>query len=107
DVGQVTRAVAKILRTELVSSADEAFDVIVRGAQLGGDEAGDLLDTFSEYSTIFRSMGLSGEQAMGLIVQGLRAGARDADVVADAIKEFTIEAVAGGDRVKQGFESLG
>ncbi|MFJ2029424.1 phage tail tape measure protein [Streptosporangium sp. NPDC087985] len=107
DVGHVTRAVAKILKTDLASSADEAFDILVRGAQLGGNEAEDLLDTYSEYSTQFRNMGLSGEQAMGLIVQGLRAGARDADVVADAIKEFSIEAVAGSDKIVNGLKSLG
>ncbi|GHH67639.1 hypothetical protein GCM10017673_14970 [Streptosporangium violaceochromogenes] len=107
DVSQVTRAVAKILKTDLAGSANEAFDILVRGAQRGGNEAEDLLDTYSEYSTQFRSMGLSGQQAMGLIVQGLRAGARDADIVADTIKEFTIEAVKGGDAVKKGFTHLG
>ncbi|MFD0883567.1 phage tail tape measure protein, partial [Streptosporangium algeriense] len=107
DVGKVTRAVAKILKTDLVDSADEAFDILVRGTQLSGNEAGDLLDTFSEYSTQFRSLGLSGEQAMGLISQALRGGARDSDVAADAIKEFAIEAVAGGSRVRGGFKSLG
>ncbi|MEU3162894.1 phage tail tape measure protein [Streptosporangium sp. NPDC006930] len=107
DVSKVTRSIAKILKTDLASSADEAFDILVRGAQLGGNEAEDLLDTYSEYSTQFRTLGLSGQQAMGLIVQGLQAGARDADVVADAIKEFTIEAVQGGDRVRGGFKSLG
>ncbi|MEV4245225.1 phage tail tape measure protein [Streptosporangium canum] len=107
DVSKVTRAIAKILKTDLAGSADEAFDILVRGAQLGGNEAEDLLDTYSEYSTQFRTLGLSGQQAMGLIVQGLQAGARDADVVADAIKEFTIEAVQGGDNVKRGFKDLG
>ncbi|WP_326637268.1 phage tail tape measure protein [Streptosporangium sp. NBC_01755] len=107
DVSKVTRSIAKILKTDLASSADEAFDILVRGAQLGGNEAEDLLDTYSEYSTQFRTLGLSGQQAMGLIVQGLQAGARDADVVADAIKEFSIEAVQGGERVRGGFKSLG
>ncbi|MEV7011541.1 phage tail tape measure protein [Streptosporangium sp. NPDC051022] len=107
DVSTVVRAVAKMLATDLVSSADEAFDLLVRGAQLSGNEADDLLDTFSEYSTQFRTLGLSGEQAMGLIVQALRGGARDSDTAADAVKEFAIEAVQGGARVKQGFKDLG
>lgn len=107
DVGRTTRAVGKLLKTDLVDSADEAFDLLIAGAQAGGNEAQDLLDTFSEYSTQFRTLGLGGEQAMGLITQGLQAGARDADVVADAIKEFTIEAVQGSDRARGGFESLG
>lgn len=107
DVGAVTRAVSQMLRTDMASSAEEAFDILVRGAQEGANKSGDLLDTFNEYSTQFRSLGLTGTQALGLIQQALQAGARDSDVAADAIKEFAIEAVAGGDRIKQGFKSIG
>ena len=107
EVGPTTRAVAKMVKTGLAKNAEEAFDILTRGAQTGANEAEDLLDTFSEYSTQFRNVGLSGQQAMGLISQGLKGGARDADVVADTIKEFSIEAVAGGKRVRGGFESLG
>src|SRR5690606_13065014 len=46
DVGRVTAGVTNLLRTGLAKSADEAFDIIVRGAQLGGNRAADLLDTF-------------------------------------------------------------
>jgi phage-related protein len=107
EVGPTTRAVAKMIKTGLAKDADEAFDILTRGAQTGANEAQDLLDTFSEYSTQFRNMGLDGKQAMGLITQGLQAGARDADVVADTIKEFSIEAVQGGERVRGGFKTVG
>lgn len=107
DVGRVTAGVTNMMRTGLAKNAKEAFDIITRGAQLGGNRAEDLLDTFEEYAVQFKSMGLSGKQAMGLITQGLQAGARNADLVADTIKEFSIEAVAGGERVMKGFKSLG
>lgn len=107
DVTQAARAAGQMIRTGLAKDADQALDLIVRGFQQSGDHAGDLLDTVSEYSTQFRSMGLNGATALGLLQQGLKAGARDADTVADALKEFSIEAVAGGERVRVGFESLG
>lgn len=107
DVGQTTRAVGQMIRTGMARDAQEAFDLLVRGAQTGGNAAGDLLDTFAEYSTQFRNMGLDGQTAMGLISQGLRGGARDADVVADAIKEFSIEAVAGSERISDAWTDLG
>lgn len=107
DVGRVTASVSQIMRTGLARNAEEAFDIITRGAQLGGNKAEDLADTFEEYSVHFKNMGLDGKQAMGLIVQGLQAGGRNADLVADTIKEFSIEAVAGGERVMKGFRSLG
>ncbi|MFB7900203.1 phage tail tape measure protein [Streptomyces xiamenensis] len=107
DVSKVSRAVGTMLKTGVANSAEEAMDILVRGGQNGVNVAEDLLDTFTEYPTQFRDMGLSGEMAMGLLQQGLQAGARDADVVADAIKEFSIEAVAGSEKVAGGFEELG
>lgn len=107
DVGQAARAAAQMVKTGLAADAQEAFGLMVAGAQQGVNAAGDLADTFAEYSTQFRNMGLTGADAIGLMSQGLQAGARDADTVADAIKEFSIEAVAGADRVRTGYEMLG
>ena len=107
DVGDVTRTVSQLMRTGLAKNSKAAFDLLTRGAQLGGDKAQDLLDTMNEYPTQFRKLGLSGSKAMGLIVQGLRAGARDSDLVADALKEFSIRAVDGSKTTAQGFKMLG
>ncbi|MFF0481058.1 phage tail tape measure protein [Streptomyces sp. NPDC004435] len=106
DLGGVTRGVSQLMRTGLASSAKEALDIVAAGFTNGADKAEDFLDTLNEYGTQFRNMGLTGAQATGLMVQGLKAGARDADVVADAVKEFSIEAVKGADGVKAGFGRL-
>ncbi|MGW6498545.1 phage tail tape measure protein [Nonomuraea angiospora] len=90
DVGAVTRAVSQILRNDLAPNAQAAFDVLIRGQQEGVNKSEDLLDTFNEYSTIFRDLGLDAEDALGLMAQGLKAGARDSDTVADALKELDI-----------------
>src|SRR5690606_19600306 len=66
------------------------FRSLISGAQLGADEYGDLADTMQEYSTQFRDLGLTGAEAMGLIVQGMEAGAQSSDKVADALKELNI-----------------
>lgn len=90
EVPQVVNAVSQMMRTGLAPDAKTAFDVIQRGAALGADKAGDLLDTFNEYPTQFRDLGLSAQSAMGIMVQGLQGGARDSDLVADALKELNI-----------------
>ncbi|MGA5764474.1 phage tail tape measure protein [Nonomuraea bangladeshensis] len=90
DVSAVTRAVSQMLRNDLSPSAKDAFDTLVRGQQEGVNKSEDLLDTFNEYSTIFRDLGLDAEDALGLMAQGLKAGARDSDTVADALKELDI-----------------
>ncbi|MGW1770636.1 phage tail tape measure protein [Streptomyces sp. NPDC002104] len=90
DVGKVSRAVGVMLKTGIAKSADEAMDVLVKGTQKGTNSAEDLLDTFTEYPTQFRDLGLDAQTAMGMMQQGLQGGARDADTVGDALKEFAI-----------------
>lgn len=107
DMDMATQAVSKMLKTGIADSGTEALDILTRGVQQGADMAGDLLETFQEYSTMFRDIGISAEDATGLMVQGLRAGARDADTVADALKEFAIRAQDGSDMSAEGFKAIG
>ncbi|MGS2641676.1 phage tail tape measure protein [Streptosporangium sp. G12] len=107
DVNRVTAAVGNILKNNLAPNAEAAFDVIIKGAQDGVNKSEDLLDTFNEYSTQFRELGLSAGDALGLMSQGLKAGARDSDTVADALKEFAIRAKDGSETSKTAFEGIG
>jgi hypothetical protein len=107
DVGRVTASVAQLMRTGLAKNSNEAFDILTRGAQLGGNKAQDLLDTMNEYPTQFRKLGISGQMAMGIISQGMKAGARDSDLVADSLKEFSIRAVDGSKLTTAGFKMIG
>lgn len=107
DVGRVTATVSTLMKTGLAKNSQEAFDVITRGSQLGANKQQDLLDTLNEYPVQFQKMGLSAQQATGLLVQGLQAGARDSDIVADSIKEFSIRAIDGSKLTAEGFKALG
>jgi phage-related minor tail protein len=107
DVNDAVSAVGQLMKTGLAPDAQSAFDLISRAEQQGVDKAGDLLDTITEYSTQFRKLGLDGPTAMGLLSQGLQAGARDADTVADAIKEFSIRAIDGSQTSAAAFQGLG
>ncbi|MFD7157963.1 phage tail tape measure protein [Kribbella sp. NPDC059898] len=107
DLGGVTRAVSQLMRTGLAKNADQALDIITKGLQSGADKSGDFLDTLNEYSTQFRKIGIDGTTATGLLSQGLKGGARDADLVADALKEFSIRAVDGSTTTAAGFKQLG
>lgn len=90
DVGAVTRAVGQLMRTGLARDADHALDIISKGLTGIANRSDDLLDTVNEYATQWRDLGITGEQALGLLTQGLQAGARDSDIVADALKELNI-----------------
>jgi hypothetical protein len=107
EVGPTSAAVGQMLKTGMAKNADEAFDILVRGAQEGANKSEDLLDTFNEYGVQFKSVGLDGKTAMGLLSQGLQGGARDADLVADSLKEFGLIVRAGGDEVNAAYKSMG
>ncbi|MCX5607035.1 phage tail tape measure protein [Streptomyces sp. NBC_00047] len=107
DVSKVSRAVGTMMKTGLADSAQEALDVLVKGTQNGVDVAEDLLDTFAEYPTEFRQLGLDAQTSMGLLQQGLKGGARDADVVADSLKEFTLMAQGMGKETAAAYKDLG
>jgi phage-related minor tail protein len=89
EAGRVSLAAGQLLKTGMADTAEEALDVIAAGFQAGADKSGDLLDTFNEYGTQFRKLGIDGPTAIGLLTQGLQGGAHNADIVADALKEFS------------------
>lgn len=107
DLGGVARAVGQLMRTGLARDSREALDVITRGFQLGADKGEDLLDTLNEYPTLFRDIGLKADQAMGLMVQGLKAGARDTDQIADALGVFAEMSKTASDSTREAFQTLG
>ncbi|MEU1602689.1 phage tail tape measure protein [Micromonospora matsumotoense] len=104
---RVSATVSTMLRTGMAKSAEEAFDILTRGTQQGVNKAGDLLDTFEEYPTLFRSLGLNGTQAMGLLNQAIAGGARNADQAADALKELGIRAIDGSKASAAAYKILG
>jgi hypothetical protein len=110
-VEEESARVARSARTMVVNgvarNVSEALDIIQQGTEKGINTAGDLLDTIDEYSIQFSRAGLSGQEAMGLISQALQGGARDADIAADAIKEFNIRAQDGSETTARGFETIG
>jgi hypothetical protein len=107
DSERVSSAVSQMLRTGLADSSEEAMDILVTATQKGVNKSQDLLDTVNEYGTQFRKLGLDGTTSMGLLAQAIRAGARDSDTAADALKEFSIRAIDGSKAASKGYEMLG
>ncbi|AMW11607.1 hypothetical protein A4E84_20180 [Streptomyces qaidamensis] len=107
DLGQAANAVGQTLKTGLAKNGTEAVDALTAGLQRMGPRADDIADTFNEYSTIFRNLGLDVTTTTGLLTQGMAAGARDTDVVADALKELTLITQGGGKAVDEAFGKIG
>lgn len=107
DSGRVSAAVSTMLRTGMAKSAEEAFDILHKGAEGVANQGQDLLDVYTEYPVQFQKLGLSGTQALGLINQSIKAGAYNADTAGDALKEFAIRGADGSKTSAEGFKAIG
>lgn len=107
EMSDTVRAVSSLMKNNLVGSSEEAFDVITRGYQRGGNIADDLIDSLSEYGDGWEQTGFSGEFAMGLIIQSMDNGADSTDRAADAMREFGRRMSEEGDTIKGAIGDLG
>lgn len=107
DIPAAVRTAQQAVRTGLAKDVTGAFDLIVKAQQQGLNVSEDLFDTINEYGTQFRKLGLDGPEALGLIAQAVKGGARDTDTAADALKEFSIRAIDGSKLTGQAYHDLG
>ncbi|MFJ4012237.1 phage tail tape measure protein [Streptomyces sp. NPDC090026] len=107
DLGQTATAVGQMMRSNMAPDATSALDLIAAGMTGADSRADDLLETMTEYGPIFQQAGISGATAMGLIKQGIAANVKDTDKIADAVKEFTLQATEGSKDVQEAFKVLG
>ena len=106
DVAESMRAV-NMLTAQFGITGDEAFNLIVQGAQNGLNKNGDLLDVINEYSVHYKDLGFTSEQFFNSLVNGAGAGTFSVDKLGDAMKEFGIRSKDNSDSTKQAFKDLG
>lgn len=107
DMGLQSQAVSALLKNQLAPNAKDALDVITVGFQKLGPNAEDLLETFQEYPVQLKKLGLDSRTALGLFSQGLKGGARDTDIVADSLKEFSIRSIDMSATSQSAYKTLG
>ena len=107
EIPAVARAAGQMVKTGMVDNVTEAFDLLTAGQQQGLNLSEDLLDTMVEYGTQFRKVGIDGADAMGLIKQAVAGGARDTDVAADAIKEFSLRVIDDSESTTEALTQMG
>lgn len=106
DVPESSRTASALMKN-FGLTAEEAYNLMVIGAQNGADKNGDLLDVLNEYSAQYAALGLSAEEFMSSLVDGAEAGVFSVDKVGDAVKEFNIRAKDGSETTAAAFELLG
>lgn len=89
DIKESVRA-ANSLMDQFGITSDEAFNLMVQGAQRGLDQNDDLLDTINEYSVQFHDAGYSANDMFNMLANGADTGAWSVDKLGDAVKEMNI-----------------
>jgi phage-related minor tail protein len=97
-----------------------AFEQSMEQLGLTGDQAGDFItaslqrlpvddaiDSINEYSGTLADMGFAGDEAFSLLLGGAQGAILGTDRAIDAINEFNIRFVEGGDDIKESFATLG
>lgn len=107
DVVEVTRAAGNMMKNGLAPDAQTALDIIATGATNGANNAGDLLDVLGEYGDSFSNVGLSGQDALGMVQAALAGGAFTADIAADSVREFSTRILDGSAAGAGAFTALG
>lgn len=106
DIQESIRAVSTLMENFGLES-EQAFDLIVEGAQNGLDFSNELIDSINEYSVQFQKLGLDAEDMFRIFQNGADSGAFNLDKIGDAVKEFSIRVVDGSDTTIAAFDSIG
>lgn len=108
DVSEALQMIGVMLQNKLAKNSDEAFDLVSAGMQkVSTQMRGEIPEILHEYSTHFRSMGFSGEEAMSLLVKQAAQGKFALDKTGDAIKEFSIRGSDLSKTSKEAYASIG
>ncbi len=106
DVAEQLRTVT-MLEKQFGLSGQEAYSLIVQGAQNGLNKNGDLLDVLNEYSVHYAQLGYSAEDMFGSLINGAKSGAFSVDKIGDAVKELGIRIKDSSSTSVEAFLALG
>jgi len=83
-----------MLNSGMVASAQEGVDLLTAGMQkVPAAMQDEVFDATNEYSKFFANMGISGSDAMAMLVKASEQGQYAIDKTGDAVKEFSLKAV--------------
>ncbi|WLR44482.1 phage tail tape measure protein (plasmid) [Bacillus carboniphilus] len=105
DVTEVTRGADQMMN-QFSLTTDEAFGLLIKGAQNGLNYSGELFDNVAEYSPLFNEMGFSADEYFQILINGSQNGAYNLDYVNDVMKEFQIRVKDGSDSTSEAMGAL-
>ncbi|MCK2200476.1 phage tail tape measure protein [Corynebacterium callunae] len=91
DIGEATQTAGQLITNGLATDVEDAADLMTTAMQrVPQAMQGELPEIMNEYGVNFAGLGLSGEEAFGLLVTQAEKGKFALDKTGDALKEFSI-----------------
>lgn len=106
EVSDSMRAV-NMLMDQFGVSGEEAFNLIVQGAQEGLNKNDDLLDSINEYAVHYKQLGYNADEFFNSLKNGTDTGTFSVDKLGDAMKEFGIRTKDTATSTDEGFQLVG
>lgn len=102
DVAESTQSVNNLIRNGLAKDGVEGFDLLGRAMQrVPAAMRDEIIPVIDEYAVSFAAAGMTGEEAMGVVVNAAQDGTIAMDKAGDSIKEFIIRATDIDDKAAQ------
>jgi phage-related minor tail protein len=107
DVSSAIESVATMVKTKMAPDTQAGLDLVTAAYQAMGPAAEGVIGAVQKNAEEFQRLGIDGKEAMGLIKQGMDAGAGSADAVASSFKLFTNTVLSGSKASEEGLKALG
>lgn len=108
DVSRAAQVAGQMITSGIATDGAHAADLLTASLQkVPANVREDILDAVDEYGPFMNSLGIKGEEAMGLLVTAADKGMYGIDKTGDAIKEFGIRATDMSASTRTAYEELG
>ena len=108
DVSESAAAAGLAIQNGLAGDGVEAMDLLTSSLQKVPESMrGEVLDAANEYGGVLSGLGLTGEQAFGLLASASEGGSIAVDKYGDSLKEFTIRATDMSTASVAAYDTLG
>jgi TP901 family phage tail tape measure protein len=108
DTGRAAQVAGQMITSGIATDAKNATDLLAGTlSKVPKEVRGDIIDAVDEYSPFMATLGIKGEEAMGILATASEKGMYGIDKTGDALKEFTIRSTDMSKATGGAYEALG
>jgi phage-related minor tail protein len=108
DAGRAAQVAGQMITSGLAKDGVEAADLLTASLQkVPAAVREDLLDAVDEYGPFMKTLGITGDKAMGMLVTASEKGMYGIDKTGDALKEFGIRATDMSKATGGAYDAIG